>query len=102
MICWQSEHYSYIIFATISIVLYEPLAVIFRPIWQQAKSGAHLKVKPFFLLIKTCVQILLVSVGKSLQGNSPVAHGVVYSILMVAFIMVTYKFKAFNYNRTDL
>ena len=102
MYCWQSEHYSYIALAVIAIALYEPLAVITRPLWQKAKIGVHLKVQPLFLMFKTCVQILLITVGKVLQGNSPVAHGVVFSGLILGFAFMTYKFKAFNYARCDL
>ena len=102
MYCWQSEHYNYIALSVLAILLYEPLAVITRPLWQKAKSGVHLKVQPLFLMIKTCVQILLITVGKVLQGNSPIAHGVVFSLLILSFALLTYRFKAFNYSRCDL
>ena len=58
--------------------------------------------KPYFLLFKTCVQMVLIAVGKSLQGVSPVSHGVVFTILCMAFSYMTYKIKPFNYERCNL
>ena len=102
MQCWGSEHRPYIIMSVIAILLYEPVAVFSRPLWQQAKTGLNIKIKPFFLLFKTCMQILLIAVGKSLQSITPLGHGVVFSILISAFTLVTYRLKPFNYNRCNL
>jgi ABC-type branched-subunit amino acid transport system substrate-binding protein len=102
MECWGDNHKPYIAMSAVAIAIYEPVAVFSRPLWQQAKSGLNIKIKPFFLLLKTCVQILLIAVGKSLQGISPVAHGVVYSILILVFTITTYKIRPFNYNRCNL
>ena len=102
MQCWGSEHQPYIIMAVIAILLYEPVAVFSRPLWQQAKTGLNIKIKPFFLLFKTCVQILLIAVGKSLQSITPLGHGIVFSILISAFTYITYRLKPFNYNRCNL
>lgn len=100
--CWDDQHYSYIAMSTVAIACFEPIAVFSRPLWQVAKTGLNLMAKPYFLLFKTCVQILLIAVGKSLQGTSPVAHGVVFSVLILAFTIITFKIKPFNYHRCNL
>ena len=102
MNCWEGEHVSYLIMAIIAIICYEPIAVFSRPLWQQAKTGLNIKIKPFFLLFKTCIQILLIAVGKSLQGISPVSHGIVFSIIFITFTVLTYKIRPFNYRRCNL
>ena len=102
MTCWGDQHYPYIAMSALAIVCFEPIAVFSRPLWQQAKTGLNIMSKPFFLLFKTCIQVVLIAVGKSLQGTSPVAHGVVFSILMLLFTGVTYKMRPFNYNRCNL
>ncbi|CAG9326563.1 unnamed protein product [Blepharisma stoltei] len=102
MNCWGSEHSPYIIISVIAMMCYEPLAAFSRPLWQQAKTGMNIMITPFFLLFKTCAQILLIAIGKSLQGTSVIAHGVVFSILFIAFTIVTYKMKPFNYGRCNL
>lgn len=102
MNCWGDRHYPYIAMSALAIACYEPIAVFSRPLWQQAKTGLNLMAKPFFLLFKTCVQILLIAIGKSLQGTSPIAHGVVFSLISIAFVIVTYKLRPFNYNRCNL
>mmetsp|Transcript_24315 Transcript_24315/g.24052 ORF Transcript_24315/g.24052 Transcript_24315/m.24052 type:complete len:131 (+) Transcript_24315:46-438(+) len=102
MNCWGSEHSPYIIISVIAMICYEPLAAFSRPLWQQAKTGMNIMITPFFLLFKTCAQILLIAIGKSLQGTSVIAHGVVFSTLFIAFTIVTYKMKPFNYGRCNL
>ena len=100
--CWEGEHKKYIIMSSIAIVCYEPIAAYSRPLWQQSRTGLNLKIKPFFLLLKTCCQILLIAIGKSLQSTSPIAHGIVYTILISVFTVLIYILKPFNYNRCNL
>ncbi|OMJ93956.1 hypothetical protein SteCoe_3016 [Stentor coeruleus] len=102
MQCWGNDHIPYIILSSFAIIVYEPVAVFIRPLWQQASTGLNLKIRPFFLLFKTCMQILLIAFGKSLQGISPLAHGVVFTVLFITFVAVTIKVKPFNYNRCNL
>ena len=80
----------------------KPIAAYSRPLWQQSRTGLNLKIQPFFLLLKTCMQILLVAIGKSLQSTSSIAHGVVYTILISIFTFFIYKLQPFNYNRCNL
>jgi hypothetical protein len=70
--------------------------------WQRAKTGLHVLARPLFLCVKTCIQILLIAVGKSLSGPYPLAHGIVFSFVMVVFIVATYKIQPFNYGRYSL
>ena len=100
--CWEGSHAIFIIMATIAIVCYEPIAAYSRPLWQQSRTGINLKIQPYFLLLKTCMQILLIAIGKSLQSISPIAHGVVYTILISMFTVAIYKMRPFNYNRCNL
>jgi len=102
MTCWGADHSPYIIMAGLALACYEPVAVFSRPLWQQAKTGLNLMAKPFFLLFKTCVQILLIAIGKSLQGTSQLAFGIVFSFLFATFTGLTYKIQPFNYNRCNL
>ena len=102
MNCWTDDHFPYVIISALAITCYLPIAVFSRPLWQQAKTGLNIMAKPLFLLVKTCVQILLIVVGKSLQGANPLAHGVVFSILMAVFIYMTIKIKPFNYGRFNV
>lgn len=102
MTCWTEIHIKYVILSGIAIMLYEPLAIICRPFWQEAPKDVHLKATSTFLLFKTCFQILLITVGKSLQGTFPLAHGITFSLLVLIFSISTYKFSAFNYHRCNL
>lgn len=100
--CWEGKHSNFIAMSIIAIVCYEPIAAYSRPLWQQSRTGLNLKIDPKFLLLKTCMQILLIAIGKSLQSISPVAHGVVFTILISSFAVAIYKLRPFNYNRCNL
>ena len=100
--CWEGDHIPYLVMSILAILFYEPVAVFSRPLWQQAKTGLNIKIKPVFLLFKTCIQILLIAVGKSLQGISPLSHGIVFSIIFISFTVITYKIRPFNYKRCNL
>ncbi|OMJ81539.1 hypothetical protein SteCoe_17945 [Stentor coeruleus] len=102
MTCWGTDHIKYVIISGFAIFLYEPLAVICRPIWQLAKTDLHIKTRTLFLLLKTCLQIFLISLGKILQGSYPLAHGIIFSLFILVFAGATYKYRAFNYPRCDL
>ncbi|OMJ76504.1 hypothetical protein SteCoe_24126 [Stentor coeruleus] len=100
--CWEGKHNFFIVTSTLAIILYEPIAAYSRPLWQNSTTGLNLKMQPFFLLLKTCVQILLIAIGKSLQSISPLAHGIVFTLLISAYSIIIYKLKPFNYNRCNL
>ena len=100
--CWTQTHVKYVVLSSFAIVLYQPLAIICRPLWQETHKNVHLKTKTTFLLIKTCFQILLITVGKALQGNFPLAHGILFTLLSCIFTATTYKYRAFNYDRCDV
>lgn len=102
MNCWTDTHMNYIVLSLFAILCYLPIAVFSRPLWQQAKTGLNIMAKPMFLLMKTCVQVLLTVVGKSLQGAMPTAHGLVFAILMAGFIYGTWKLKPFNYGKFNV
>ena len=102
MSCWGSDHIPYVAVSGLALALFEPAAVFLRPLWQQAKPGLNIKIQPFFLLLKTCVQILLISVSKSLQGISPLANGIIFTCIISAFGVATFKIRPFNYSRFNL
>jgi hypothetical protein len=102
MNCWTSTHNTYVIMAILGIAAYEPVAVFSRPLWQQAKTNLNLMSKPYFLLFKTCMQILLIVVGNVVRGLSAIAHGCVFSFLILIFAYITYRMQPFNYGRCNL
>jgi hypothetical protein len=84
------------------MTLYEPIAIFARPLWQQAKTNLNIMSKPIFLLVKTCLQIVLIAVGKSLQAIDKLAHGIFFSTLILGFMIYVIKVKPFNYKRCNL
>ena len=102
MTCWSGAHSPYVTLSLTAIVLYEPLAAYSQPLWQQTDSDLNLLLKPEFLLFQTCIQVLLIAVGNSLNSTNEIAHGCIYTLLMAAYTAFTWKSKPFNEHRCNL
>jgi hypothetical protein len=51
--CWQDEHLLYAIFTGLALVLYEPLSVYMRPLWQELQHDLNIITSPHFIMTKT-------------------------------------------------
>ncbi|MEE4247394.1 MAG: hypothetical protein V2I33_18445 [Kangiellaceae bacterium] len=51
--CWQGEHLMYVVFAAFCLLLYVPLSVYMRPMWQQLQLDLNVVTHPFFIMTKT-------------------------------------------------
>lgn len=100
--CWNSIHLSYAIPCGLFILIYQPLAVYFRPIWQEYLPLLHIKTQPKFLMIKSVYQILLILLNKTLKRYDDYVHAIVYCILIFIYIVVLHVVKAFNYGLLNM
>lgn len=97
--CWRDEHLIYSIVAAISLVLYGPLAIFCRPLWQELQPMLHIKTTPLHLMSKSVFQVLLIVINKTIKRYQAVVHGVIFVILMFSFAVFSIFNKAFNYPR---
>ncbi|OMJ91059.1 hypothetical protein SteCoe_6415 [Stentor coeruleus] len=100
--CWNSKHLSYAIPSGLFIFMYQPLAVYFRPIWQEYLPLLHIKTHPKFLMIKSVYQILLILLNKTLKRYDDYVHSIVFAILIFIYVLVLQYVKAFNYDRLNM
>ncbi|CAG9330180.1 unnamed protein product [Blepharisma stoltei] len=97
--CWKDEHLVYSIFSGIAIILYEPLAISCRPLWQEMQNLAHVKSIPLHLMEKTIIQVIFIVLNKTIKRIQRLAHGLIFTIVMLCFAIFTLKYKAYNYER---
>ncbi|CAG9331435.1 unnamed protein product [Blepharisma stoltei] len=100
--CWQGDHIIYATLSALSLICYEPFAVFCRPLWQEFQHELHVKSFPLYLMIKAVVQVVIIVLNKTLKRSSNIAHGFLFTFLMMLYIGCFYKFKAYKYGRFNL
>jgi hypothetical protein len=72
--CWKGDHLIYAIFAFVSFVLYVPLVVFTRPVWQYFLHDLHIFTVPRWFLFKSALQVFLISMSKTVRKQEQLAH----------------------------
>lgn len=97
--CWTGTHLKFAVFAGLLLVIYVPIAVFTRPIWQEMQENLHVKILPFSLLVKTAFQSILVAVSVALKAYYPTLHAVAFLVLVFAYFSFISLLKPYNYDR---
>jgi hypothetical protein len=100
--CWGGTHRRYVIAVSIALVLYHPITIITRPLWQELVPDMHLKTRQTFYLQKSLVEVILVGIRRGLRSRSRLAHGVVYIAVIFIHLVLCFIRKPFNYQRLNL
>jgi hypothetical protein len=100
--CWGGLHRRYVVAVSIALVLYHPITVITRPLWQELVPDMHLKTRQTFYLQKSLVEVILVGIRRGLRSRSRVAHGLVYIAVIFIHLILCLIRKPFNYQRLNL
>jgi hypothetical protein len=100
--CWTQHHIAYAVVSGIFILIYQPLAVFLRPVWQDYLPLLHVKALPSYLTFKSAFQVLLIVLNKTLKRYYAFAHGIVFLCLIIIYEAILLTFKAYNYERVNL
>ncbi|CAG9319079.1 unnamed protein product [Blepharisma stoltei] len=100
--CWKEEHLTYAIISFICLLAYQPLAVLFRPLWQELQLMLHVKALPLYLMVKSIAQIALIVLNKTIKRTNALSHGITFIFIMSLYVWYILVFKAFNYGRFNL
>lgn len=99
--CWSGKHLYYASTAAACLIIYTPIAVFTRPLWQHLQPNLHLKAQPLHLMLKSVLQTLLISAA-TLKFSFQIVHAACYFSLISVYVCFLLKFKAFNYARATL
>ncbi|CAG9335812.1 unnamed protein product [Blepharisma stoltei] len=97
--CWKDSHIVYAILSGIAILIYEPLAVFCRPLWQEFQPVLHVKTLPLFLMVKTIAQIVLIVLNKTVKRAEAATHGFLFLLALLLYVIFIFKYKPYNYPR---
>jgi len=100
--CWQGIHVVHVVGSSVVLLIYTPIAVVLRPLWQEMQSPLNIKALPLYLMVKTVLQICLIVLSKTVKLTNHTAHCFLFLGFMGAFIAFSLRFQCFGYRRTQL
>ena len=98
--CYQGRHRFFVIGSGLSLFVYVPLSVYYRPYWEVAQENLIFKTKPLYISILSMFQIVIVLVKHNVEVYSEISSGVIISGLLILFIILTLIIKPYNYKRS--
>ena len=100
--CWDSTHFPIAVISGVCILLYQPLAVYFRPLWQDLLPLLHIKALPRYLMMKSVFQIILIVLNKTLKRFDRKVHSIIFLLLISTYFLIIYLKNSYNYTRIRL
>ncbi|CAG9321867.1 unnamed protein product [Blepharisma stoltei] len=100
--CWDGMHIAFAVLSGVAILIYHPLAVFCRPLWQELQPMLHVKTSPLHLMVKTVFEIWLIVFNKTLKRASSSIHGLLFIAIIAIYITFIYFHKPYNYHRFSL
>jgi hypothetical protein len=100
--CWTGKHLGFAIAAGIALVIYHPVTVVTRPLWQLYETDLHILTRPTFYLQKSLVDVIIVVIRRTLRKNHQTAHAVVYLVVISIHFFVSLVRSPYNYAKTNL
>ncbi|CAG9329483.1 unnamed protein product [Blepharisma stoltei] len=97
--CWKGDHIIYVAISAVCLVVYEPLAVLCRPLWQELDNLVHVKYTPSHLMVKTIFQVSLIVLNKTVKRTQDIAHGALFTLIVIIFGTFGFKNQPYNYPR---
>ena len=101
--CWKPPHSIYVVLACIEIVIYVPIAILYRTLWQNEQSNINIRVDSIYLVVKNMKVVIFVAISKILQKDYPIAHSALFLIIQLSVLVFIVKLRnPFNYDRANL
>ena len=103
MYCWRDDHIFYATLGCIQIVIYIPVAILYRTLWQEENQMINIRTNSVFLIFKNICVVVLVILGKILKKDYELIHGITFLIIsFVLFIVALIINHPYNYDRANL
>jgi len=97
--CWRFNHILYVVGCSVALVIYIPLGVYTRPLWQELQPMLHIRSQPLPLMVKSLVQVLLITLNHTLKLNYSQVQGACFLAVMTAYFVFLLRFPQYNYHR---
>ena len=101
--CWRDSHIVYSILSSIQFIIYIPLAILYRTIWQEENKVLNIRTNSIYLIVKNLTVVVLVILGKILKDDYELVHGIVFLVIIfLLFVLVLVLKNPYNYDRANL
>ena len=88
--------------SAVALLLYIPLAMFTRHVWQDQQSNVHVKAVPLALVVKSVVQIFLIASSNALREEYPSVDAYVYFSTLTLLTLFMVFFNQYNYSRLNM
>jgi hypothetical protein len=100
--CWKGTHLAFAILSAVALVVYLPLSIFCRPLWQELESEVNIKTSSIYTMFKGVLQVGLVILNRSVKGYNQSLHGVIIIFVLILFWFFLRTNKPYNYGRMNL
>lgn len=100
--CWKSQHLIYSILSVFTLLVFLPLSIFLRPVWQELVAEMNIKTNSIFHITKGILQVLLVILNRTVKKVHQSAHGVTIVLLLIVYSLFLNRYKPFNYPRLNM
>ena len=100
--CWTGMHLSYAVVSLISLAIYIPLSLYFRPIWQNYQGTINIRANSRYMIFKSVFQVFIIVFSKTVAYSNRYIFAYLYTGALLAYGIFLMRFKAFNYGVVNL
>lgn len=100
--CWEGKHLTYVVVATVAMLVYQPITIATRPIWQELQPVLHVKMFPVCLVFKSLFQVLIVVIRRGLRDDYTLSHNILYMLCFALYLAFSLRREQYNYSRVNI
>lgn len=100
--CWTQNHIGKVIPAAILLIIYVPLAIMYRTLWQEENSELNIRANSLYLIVKNLSYIALVVLNKTIKDKYPLPHGIIFGVIIIGVLLFVMVKSPFNFDRANL
>ncbi|OMJ93642.1 hypothetical protein SteCoe_3338 [Stentor coeruleus] len=102
MMCWGNKHIGYAIPACILIIIYIPMAILYRTLWQEDNKDLNIRANSKFLVVKNLAFVCIIVIGKLIHESYQLIFSIVFEIIILGLFRYIFYIKLpFNYDRAN-
>ena len=101
--CWKGSHIFLGFLAGTQIIVYVPLAIVYRTIWQTENQSLNIRTNSNFLVVKNLLLVIFVILAKTIKNDYEIVHSILFISLQAFILIFIVALKGpFNYDRANL
>ena len=100
--CWIGNHIQKVVPALLFLVIYVPVAILYRTLWQENDHELNIRANSTYLIGKTFLYIVLVIFDKTIKTSYAFPHALAFTVIMIALMLYVRFRPPFNYDRANL